>query len=107
MTKQEIIKTAVGVLLMAMLAEAMWLYEIQVKIGWAGLIWLRKDLFSPLGAAFCAATAYLLPFLVKYKQVNGKVLLTWLSLICLNIAVFYFAETVFKASKYAFSVCLL
>jgi hypothetical protein len=97
MTKQEIIKSAIGILLLGMLAEALWLYEIQVHIGWASLNWLRNDLFSPLGVGFCAATAYLLPFIVKYRQINGKVVLTWFSLICLNIAVFYFGEAVLKS----------
>ena len=83
MTKQEIIKASIGILLLAMLAEAMWLYEIQVRVGWSSLDWLKKDLFSPLGIGFCAATAYLLPFMVKYQHIDGKVVLTWLSLICL------------------------
>ena len=97
MTKQEMIRASIGILLLAMLAEAIWLYEIQVRIGWVGLDWLRKDLFSPLGVSFCAATAYLLPFIVKYKHIDGKVVLTWLSFICLNMAVFYFGEAVLKS----------
>ncbi len=96
MTKQEIIRASIGVLLLAFLAEALWLYEIQVHIGWVGLNWLRRDLWSPIGIAFCAATAYLLPFLIKYRQINGKVVLTWLSFVCLNITVFYFGEAVLK-----------
>ena len=96
MTKQEIRQALTGILLLAILAEAMWLYEIVVRIGWANLAWLRKDLISPFGVCFCAATAYLLPFIVKYKQIDGKVILTWLSFICVNIAVFYIGEAVLK-----------
>jgi hypothetical protein len=97
MTKQEIKQTLFGVVLLAILAEAMWLYEMQVRLDWASLTWLRKDLFSPMGIAFCAALAYLLPFLVKYREVNGKVVLTLLTFVCLNIAVFYFGEAVLKS----------
>lgn len=96
MTKQEIRQALTGILLLAILAQALWLYEIVVRIGWANLAWLRKDLISPLGVCFCAATAYLLPFVVKYKQIDGKVILTWLSFICVNIAVFYIGEAVLK-----------
>ena len=96
MTKQEIRQALTGILLLAILAEAMWLYEIVVRIGWANLAWLRKDFISPFGVCFCAATAYLLPFIVKYKQIDGKVILTWLSFICVNIAVFYIGEAVLK-----------
>lgn len=96
MAKKDLIGALIGILLLAVLAEVMWLYEIVVQIGWASLTWLKKDLWSPIGVCFCAATAYILPFWVKYKQVDGKVLLTWLSFIFLNIAVFYFGEAVLK-----------
>ncbi len=96
MTKEEIKQALIGILILAILAEALWLYEIVVKIGWTGLNWLKLDLYSPWGICTCAATAYTLPFIVKYKLIDSKVILTWLSFICLNIAVFYFGETVLK-----------
>ena len=96
MTKVEIKQALIGIVLLAFLAEAVWLYEIVVKIGWTGLVWLKSDLFSPIVICACAATAYIVPFIVKYRLIDGKVALTWLSFICLNIAVFYFGETVLK-----------
>jgi hypothetical protein len=96
MTKKELVVSIAGILLLAILSEVMWLYEISVKIGWASLLWLKEDLFSPIGICFCAGTAYILPFLVKHKQIDGKVILTWLSFIFLNITVFYFGEAVLK-----------
>ena len=96
MTKEEIKQALIGILLLAVLAEAIWLYEIVVKISWTGLTWLKRDLFSPYVICACAATAYIVPFIVKYRLVDGKVVLTWLSFICLNIAMFYFGETVLK-----------
>lgn len=96
MTKEEIKQALIGILLLAILAEALWLYEIVVKIGWTGLNWLKGDLYAPWGICACAATAYILPFIVKYRLIDGKVILTWLSFIFLNIAVFYFGETVLK-----------
>ncbi len=96
MTKEEIKQALIGILLLAFLAEAIWLYEIVVKIGWTGLEWLKRDLFSLYVVCTCAATAYIVPFIVKYRLIDGKVVLTWLSFICLNIVVFYFGETVLK-----------
>ena len=96
MTKEEIKQALIGILLLAILAQAIWLYEIVVKIGWTGIEWLKRELFSPWGVSVCAATAYILPFIVKYKLIDSKVILTWLSLICINIAVFYFGEIVLK-----------
>ncbi len=96
MTKEEIKQAFIGVLLLAILAESIWLYEIVVKIGWKGLGWLKQDLYAPWGVCTCAATAYVLPFIVKHRFMDAKVILTWLSFICLNIAVYYFGETVLK-----------
>ena len=96
MTKQELRQALLGILLLATLAEAVWLYEIIVKLGWASLAWLKKDLFSPYAICLCAATAYLLPFIVKYRQIDGKVILTWLSFFLLNISVFYIGESVLR-----------
>ena len=101
MTKKELVVSIAGILLLAILSEVMWLYEISVKIGWASLLWLKEDLFSPIGICFCAGTAYILPFLVKHKQIDGKVILTWLSFIFLNITVFYFGEAVLKKFIFA------
>ncbi len=96
MTKKEWAYTITGILLLAMLAEALWLHEIVVRIGWASLLWLKEDLISPIAICFCAGTAYILPFIIKYKQLDGKVILTWLSFVFLNIAVYYFGEAVLK-----------
>ncbi len=96
MTKQEIKQALIGIFLLAVLAEALWLYEIVVRVGWVGIEWLKQELYSVLGISICAATTYVLPFIVKYKLINGKVILTWLTFICLNIAVFYFGETVLR-----------
>lgn len=96
MTKQEIKQALIGIFLLAILAEVLWLYEIVVRIGWVGIEWLKQELYSVWGICLCAATAYILPLIIKYKLIDGKVILTWLSLICLNIAVFYFGETVLR-----------
>jgi hypothetical protein len=96
MTKREWAYTISGILLLAMLAEALWLHEIVVRIGWASLLWLKEDLFSPIGICFCAGTAYILPFIIKYKQLDSKVILTWMSFVFLNITLYYFGEAVLK-----------
>lgn len=96
MTKKELIWALTGILLFAALAEAIWLYEIAVKVGWVSLAWLKTGLVSPYFICFCAATAYIMPFVVKYKQLDSRVILTWLSFICLNIAVFSFGDAVLK-----------
>ena len=106
MTKKEIIQSSIGILLLAMLAETIWLYEIVVRIGWTSLGWLEKDLFSPFAVCFCAATAYILPFLIKYKHIDGKVILTWLSFIFINITVFYMGDAVLKSLFSRFSMAL-
>ena len=66
------------------------------RSGWVSLSWLKTGLISPYFICFCAATAYILPFVVKHKQLDSKVILTWLSIICLNIAVFCFGDAVLK-----------
>ena len=96
MTKEEIKQAVIGIFLLAILAEAIWLYEIIAQIGWVGLEWLKRDLFSPFVICTCAATAYIVPFIVKYRLIDGKVILTWLSLVCLNFSLFYFGEIVLR-----------
>ena len=44
MTKKELIWALTGILLFAALAEAIWLYEIAVKVGWVSLAWLKTGL---------------------------------------------------------------
>jgi hypothetical protein len=96
MTKKEWVWSLLGILVLAILSEALWLYEIVVRIGWGSLLWLKEDLFSPIAICFCAGTAYILPFIIKYKQIDSKVILTWLSFVFLNITAFYFGEAVLK-----------
>lgn len=96
MTKKEIQHTLLGILLLAALSESTWLYEMKVRFDWVSLIWLKKDLYSAWFVCMCAATAYLLPFLVKYRRIDSKVILTWLTFICLNISAYYMGDAVLK-----------
>ena len=47
MNRVELRHAIISIVLLAVLCEVVWLYEIVVNIGWSGLNWLKKDLFSP------------------------------------------------------------
>ena len=106
MNRVELRHAIISIVLLAVLCEAVWLYEIVVNIGWSGLNWLKKDLFSPYVICFLTATAYLLPFWLKYKVIDVKVILTLLTLFSINAAAYLCTDSILKIMSLPVSVSM-
>jgi MFS family permease len=96
LTPQQLKHSLITIFLLAILSLAIWLYEIVAKIGWASLDWLNQDLFSPYLLCFFVAVAYIHPFWVRYRNIDGKLILTTLTLFILNISVFLLSDVVLR-----------
>jgi MFS family permease len=96
MTPQQLKHSLISIFLLAILSWVFWLYEIVAKIGWASLDWLNQDLFSPYLICLLVSVAYIHPFWVRYRNIDGKLILTTLTLFILNISVFLLSDVVLR-----------
>jgi hypothetical protein len=104
MTPQQLKHSLISIFLLAILSWVFWLYEIVAKIGWASLDWLNQDLFSPYLICLLVSVAYIHPFWVRYKNIDGKLILTTLTLFVLNVSVFLLSDVVLRTifSRFGF-----
>ena len=96
MTRVELKKSLFIILPLAAASLLIWLYEITKIIGWKSLNWLRVELFSPYIICCLAAVCFMTPIALKYQKVDGKIILTSLTLALVNIIAFFLAEAFFK-----------
>ena len=52
MTKEERHFAIIAIGVLAILSQSIWLFELNVKIGWQGVAWLKRDLYAPFLYAF-------------------------------------------------------
>jgi hypothetical protein len=97
MTKKELQLILLGTFILAILSQGLWLFELNVLVGWQSAVWLNKFLLTPYIICFLAAGAYLLPFMIKHGEIDQKVLLTFGSFFCVNITSFIAGEAVLRA----------
>ena len=96
MTRVELRQSFFIILPLAAASLLIWLYEITKIIGWKSGDWLYVDLFSPYIICCLAAMCFMTPIALKYQKVDGKIILTFLTLALVNIITFFLAETFFK-----------
>jgi hypothetical protein len=96
LTPQQLKHSLISIFLFSILSWVIWLYEIVSKIGWEGLDWLNQDLFSPYLICLLVAVAYIHPFWVRYRNIDGKLILTTLTLFVLNVSVFLLSDVVLR-----------
>ncbi|MDZ7879974.1 MAG: hypothetical protein U5L45_20010 [Saprospiraceae bacterium] len=96
MTKIELKQSFLIVFSLASVSTALWLFEMTKVIGWSSLDWLEADLISPYVICSLAAICFMTPIVLKYKKIDGKIILTFLTLTMINIAAFFLAELVLK-----------
>lgn len=96
LSPQQLNHSLISIFLLAILGWVFWLYEIVAKIGWASLDWLNQDLFSPYLICLLVSVAYIHPFWVRYKNIDGKLILTTLTLFVLNVSVFLLGDVVLR-----------
>lgn len=72
MNRSETIRVLVFIVIMALQANAIWLYEIAVVMGWHSLSWLYRPLYSPLIISLFPAVAYLVGMSVLSLPVQNK-----------------------------------
>jgi hypothetical protein len=86
-------------------------FEITKIVGWKSLQWLETELFSPYIICCLAAACFMTPMLLKYRKIDGKIILTFLTFSLINVIAFFLAEVFFKGiysradfvgNKYAF-----
>ena len=104
MTKIELKQSFLIIFSLAATSVAIWLFEMTKVIGWSSLDWLEADLISPYVICCLAAVCFMTPMVLKYRKIDGKIILTFLTLTMINIAAFFLAETVLKGvfSKLSF-----
>jgi hypothetical protein len=96
LSPQQLKHSLISIFLLAILGWVFWLYEIVAKIGWASLDWLNQNLFSPYLICLLVSVAYIHPFWVRYKNIDGKLILTTLTLFVLNVSVFLLSDVVLR-----------
>jgi hypothetical protein len=96
MTKQELKRTLIGIIILAFLSQGLWLFEMTSIVGWENSEWVTRFLFTPFVICFLAAGAYLMPFMVKHGSIDAKVSLTFGSFFFLNITCYILGEMVLK-----------
>lgn len=97
MTRVELKQSLLIIVPLAIASLIIWLYEITKIIGWKSLNWLQADLFSPYIICCLAALCFMTPIALKYQKVDGKIILTFLTLALVNLIAFFLAEAFFKA----------
>jgi hypothetical protein len=96
MTKIELKQSFLIIFSLAITSVAIWLFEMTKIIGWSSFDWLEADLISPYVICCLAAVCFLTPTVLKYRKIDGKIILTFLTLTMINIATFFLAEIVLK-----------
>jgi hypothetical protein len=96
MTKIELKQSLFIILSLAVTSIAIWLFEMTKVVGWSSLDWLQADLISPYFICCLAAVCFMTPIVLKYRKIDSKIILTFLSLSLINIVAFFLAETFLK-----------
>lgn len=96
MTRVELKQSLFIIFPLAAASLAIWLFEITKIIGWKSLQWLETDLFSPYIICCLAAACFMTPMLLKYRKIDGKIILTFLTFSLINVIAFFLAEVFFK-----------
>ncbi len=96
MTKIELKQSLFIILSLAVTSIAIWLFEMTKVVGWSSLDWLQADLISPYVICCLAAICFMTPIVLKYRKIDSKIILTFLTLSLINIAAFFLAETFLK-----------
>jgi hypothetical protein len=96
MTKIELKQSLLIILSLAITSVAIWLFEMTKIIGWKGLEWLQVELFSPYAICCLAAGCFMTPMMLKYRKIDSKIILTFLTYALINIIAFFLAEVFFK-----------
>jgi hypothetical protein len=81
---------------LAILSQAIWLYEINGKIGWQGTTWLKRDLYSPFLICLFVAMSYIAPFWVRYQKLDARLILTLLTFYMINLSCYLLSKVLFK-----------
>ena len=96
MTKIELKQSLFIILSLAVTSIAIWLFEMTKVVGWSSLDWLQADLISPYVICCLAVICFMTPIVLKYRKIDSKIILTFLTLSLINIATFFLAETFLK-----------
>jgi hypothetical protein len=96
MTRIELKQSLFIIFPLAAASLAIWLFEITKIIGWKGLTWLQVELFSPYIICCLASACFMTPMLLKYRKIDSKIILTFLTLSLINVSAFFLAEVFFK-----------
>jgi hypothetical protein len=81
---------------LAILSQALWLFELTARIGWKGLAWLKADLLSPFLIGLFVALAFITPFWVRYRQIDTRIVLTVLTFYMINLSCYLLSDILYK-----------
>ncbi len=100
-------KKTVGIILvLAIISNGVWLFEIVKKTGGYGAEWLKVDLLSPIIMSICVALAYITPFWIGYQRIDGRIILTTLTYCMINLSTYFLTSIILRGSLAETSVAL-
>ena len=99
MTKEERHFAIIAIGVLAILSQSIWLFEINVKIGWQGAAWLKRDLYAPFFICFFASMAYIFPFWVRYRKLDTRLILTVLTFYMINLSCYLLSDVVYNGMQ--------
>jgi len=109
---KSIIKSALWVFVLSVMAWGIWLYEIVDVIGWPGLRWLSQNMYSPYLITLLSAVAYSIPFWSTQKISKAKVivsvfLLYSIATVCFEAGRFFCYLLYCRVCAFSFPVLIL
>lgn len=101
MTLTAVTKKTLGVIfILALISNSLWLFEITKRVGWQGDMWLQKDLFSPIVIAILAALAFVTPFWMSYRKIDGRIVLTTLTFCMINLSTYFLTSMILRGAYF-------
>jgi hypothetical protein len=91
-------KTVGTILILAILSNSIWIFEIVKKTGGYGEEWLKIDLFSPIIMSICIALAYITPFWMGYRMIDERIVLTTLTYCMINLSTYFLTSIILRGS---------
>jgi hypothetical protein len=102
-------KTVGTILVLAIISNGIWLFEIVKKTGGYGTAWLQTDLLTPIIISMCIALAYITPFWMGYQRIDGRIVLSTLTYGMINLSTYFLTSIILRGSlvETSFSLHLL
>jgi hypothetical protein len=86
----------VGIILLAVLGNIIWLSEILYRFTWASLSWLSHPLYSPYLLSAFPVLAFLLPFILNKRIRLKRILIPFILFYFINLSFYHFGDNLLR-----------